>query len=104
MDTSNGADGFMGVLGAALGLVHTGALGQVILAEVFANKFLGRVPGLIGNARGVRTHIGDKGGKAAVAQLHAFIGRWAIFIVRLAEDERRRLASLLGRGGEELEE
>ena len=69
----NGADGFMGVLRAPLGLVNPGALGQIFLAEAGFNKNFGRVARFIGNARGVGTHVGDQGGEAPVSQFHAFV-------------------------------
>ena len=69
----HGADGFVRVLGAFLGLVNPGAFGQIFFAVGSGYVFLGGLAGLVGNAGGVRTHIGDKGRKPLVAQLHALI-------------------------------
>ena len=63
----------MCVLRAALGLVNPGPFGQIFLAKTAFDKGLGRVAGLVGNARRIGTHVGDKGGEPPVAYFHAFV-------------------------------
>lgn len=67
------ADGFVGVLGPALGLVDAGLFGQMILAEGLNDEITGRLARLVRDARGVGTHVGDQRRKAPVTQFHAFI-------------------------------
>ena len=68
-----GPDGLVGVLGVALGLVVAG-LGRIVLPAVAVlDKALGRGNGLLGQAEGVGTHIGDQTHRSLSSDVHALI-------------------------------
>ena len=69
-----GADGLVGVLGIGLGLVVVGPLGGIVLLAVAAhNKVLGGGNGLLADAEGVSTHIGDQAHGALALNVHALV-------------------------------
>ena len=68
-----GADGLVGVLGAALRLVVPGLGRVVLLAVTGLDKSLGRRQGLLGQAQGVGTHIGDEAHGAFPGDVHPFV-------------------------------
>ncbi len=66
-----GTDGFVGVLGARLGLVAVGfGVGVPVTAQ---DEALGLRQGLFGKAQRVRTHIGDEAHGALPGDVHALI-------------------------------
>ena len=68
-----GSDSLVGILSVALGLVVPG-LGRVVLPAVAVlNKTLGRGDGLLRQAEGVGTHIGDQTHCALAGDVHALI-------------------------------
>lgn len=97
----HGSDGFVRVLGSALGLVDPGFFGQVFLAERFGYKVMSRLARLIGNARGVGAHVGDQRGKPLVAQFHALIQALGDIHGALGRVGKALIGRLLQGGGDE---
>lgn len=70
----DGPDGFVGVLSVGLGLeIPLAAGGKVVLAETVFDEIRRRFLRFVRDAHGVGTHVGDEGGRAAIAELKAFI-------------------------------
>ena len=68
-----GPDGFVGILGGGLGLVAVGLAVVVVAAPAAENVILCRGQGLLGEALGVGTHIGNETHGADAGDLHALI-------------------------------
>ena len=68
-----GTNGLVGVLSASLGLVVPGLGRIVLLAVAGLNKTLGSGNGLLGEAQGVGTHIGDQTHGALAGDVYALI-------------------------------
>ena len=68
-----GADGFVGVLRAGLGLVDTGRGGVIGRAVAGVDQLLGLRLRLVGDAQGVGTHVGDQTHGALAGDVHALI-------------------------------
>ena len=68
-----GPDGLVGVLGPRLGLIGPGGLGAVPLAVPALNEAPGCGQGLVAQAQGVGTHIGDQAHGALAGDIHALI-------------------------------
>ena len=66
-------DGFVGVLGPRFGLIVPGFAGVVALAVAAQNKIPGGGGGLIGEAEGVGSHVGDETHGALTGDIHALI-------------------------------
>ena len=70
----DGPNGFVGVLSVGLGLeIPLAAGGKVVLAETVFDEIRRRFLRFVRDAHGVGTHVGDEGGRAAIAELKAFI-------------------------------
>ena len=68
-----GPDGLMGVLGPGLGLIHPGLAGVVGLAVAGADMPCGGGQGLVADAEGIGTHIGDQAHGALPLDIDALI-------------------------------
>ena len=68
-----GADGLVGVLCPGLGLEPPGGVRQVLLPIPGGGKLPGGGNGLVGQAQGVGTHVGDKTHGALSLDIHALI-------------------------------
>ena len=68
-----GPDGLVGVLGAGFGLVDPGLAGVVVRAVAGEDEVLRGGGGLVGQAEGVGTHIGDETHGALPLDVHALI-------------------------------
>ena len=97
----HGPDGFVGVLRAALGLVDALLGRQVIVAELALDEVVRRLPGLVGDAGGVGTHVGDEGRDAAVFHLHAFVEALGDVHGALGRVGKTLVGGLLQGGGDE---